>query len=90
MEAEVDGWLHCVNRYGIKGLVPASYIRLLGSNESPVDVAQQLFGGSYGLSQVSKPFGASKWEGFGRTRIALLGMLTQTWLVELENKVKGT
>ncbi|KAK9807563.1 hypothetical protein WJX72_002624 [[Myrmecia] bisecta] len=29
VQAEVDGWLHCVNQYGDKGLVPASYVRLL-------------------------------------------------------------
>lgn len=51
VEAEVDGWLHCVNRYGIKGLVPASYIRLLSAGEEQEDVAQRLFGG-YGLAQV--------------------------------------
>ena len=45
IEAEVDGWLHCVNQYGVKGLVPATYIRILGANEGAADVAQQLFGG---------------------------------------------
>ena len=52
VEAEVDGWLHCVNRYGIKGLVPAGYIRLLSTEEEQEDVTQRLFGG-YGLAQVS-------------------------------------
>jgi len=54
VEAEVDGWLHCVNRYGIRGLVPASYIRILGANDGPSDVASQLFGG-YGASSVTPP-----------------------------------
>ena len=52
IEAEVDGWLHCVNRYGIRGLVPSSYVRILGANEGPTDVASQLFGG-YGASSVT-------------------------------------
>ena len=29
--AEVDGWLHCVACNGAKGLVPSSYVRLLGA-----------------------------------------------------------
>ena len=53
IEAEVDGWLHCVNQYGVKGLIPATYIRILGANEGAADVAQQLFGG-YKASKVSK------------------------------------
>ncbi len=32
--AEVDGWLHCVASNGAKGLVPSSYVRLLGAGES--------------------------------------------------------
>lgn len=51
IEAEVDGWLHCVNRYGVKGLVPASYMRILGADEGPVDIAAQLFGG-FGAAKV--------------------------------------
>lgn len=31
--AEVDGWLHCVASNGAKGLVPSSYVRLLGAGE---------------------------------------------------------
>ena len=45
VEAEVDGWLHCVNRYGVKGLVPSSYIRILGADDAAEDVASRLFGG---------------------------------------------
>ena len=45
VEAEVDGWLHCVNRYGVKGLVPSSYIRILGPDDAAEDVASRLFGG---------------------------------------------
>jgi hypothetical protein len=34
--AEVDGWLHCLASNGAKGLVPASYVELLGGgNLSP-------------------------------------------------------
>ena len=33
--AEVDGWLHCVASNGAKGLVPSSYVRLLGAGELP-------------------------------------------------------
>ena len=51
VEAEVEGGLHCANRYGIRGLVPSSYVRILGANEGPADVASQLFGG-YGASSV--------------------------------------
>ena len=35
VEAEVDGWLHCVNVRGQKGLLPASYLRFLGPGEAP-------------------------------------------------------
>ena len=35
MVAEVDGWLHCVASNGAKGLVPSSYVRLLGVGELP-------------------------------------------------------
>lgn len=52
IEAEVDGWLHCVNRYGVRGLVPASYIRILEADEGPADITTQLFGG-YSVAQVS-------------------------------------
>lgn len=31
--AEVDGWLHCVASNGAKGLVPSSYVRLLGAGD---------------------------------------------------------
>lgn len=48
----MDGWLHCVNQYGIRGLVPASYVRILSANEDSADVAAQLFGG-YGMRQVA-------------------------------------
>ena len=37
--AEVDGWLHCMASNGAKGLVPSSYVQLLGA------------GGSNGLQQ---------------------------------------
>ena len=37
--AEVDGWLHCIASNGAKGLVPSSYVQLLGA------------GGSNGLQQ---------------------------------------
>lgn len=33
--AEVDGWLHCVASNGAKGLVPSSYVHLLGAGENP-------------------------------------------------------
>ncbi len=29
----MDGWLHCVASNGAKGLVPSSYVRLLGAGE---------------------------------------------------------
>ena len=32
--AEVDGWLHCVASNGAKGLVPSSYVRILGAGET--------------------------------------------------------
>lgn len=51
VEAEVDGWLDCVNRYGVRGLVPASYIHILREGEAAPDVTSQLFGG-YGASLV--------------------------------------
>ena len=31
--AEVDGWLHCVASNGSKGLVPASYVMLLRTDQ---------------------------------------------------------
>ena len=34
VEAEVDGWLHCVNARGRKGLLPASYLRIVGPGEA--------------------------------------------------------
>ena len=45
VQAEVDGWLHCANQYGVRGLVPATYIRILSSDEGPGDALSQLFGG---------------------------------------------
>ncbi|KAK9794598.1 hypothetical protein WJX73_004152 [Symbiochloris irregularis] len=33
VEAEVDGWLHCISSRGAKGLVPATYVRMLAPGE---------------------------------------------------------
>lgn len=33
VEAEVDGWLHCISNRGAKGLVPATYVRMLAPGE---------------------------------------------------------
>ena len=33
VEAEVDGWLHCISARGDKGLVPATYVRMLAPGE---------------------------------------------------------
>ena len=53
VEAEVDGWLHCVNRYGVKGLVPSSFIRILGADDAAEDVASRLFGGPSRVGETS-------------------------------------
>ena len=41
MEAEVEGWLHCVNSRGQKGLLPSSFVRILGPGESYPPPASQ-------------------------------------------------
>lgn len=31
----MDGWLHCISLAGAKGLVPATYVRMLAPGENP-------------------------------------------------------
>lgn len=44
--AEVDGWLHCLASSGAKGLVPASYVALIGG----------------GVEQSPRPSGSSAYQ----------------------------
>ena len=52
VEAEVDGWLHCVSASGAKGLVPATYVRMLapGEHAQPLPASPPARGHSRQLS----------------------------------------